>query len=31
MGVLVQAGNDAAETKTTKNVSRGGHHILYRY
>ena len=26
-GVLVQAGNDAAETKTTKNVSRGIYHI----
>ena len=27
MGILVQAGNDAAETKTTKNVSRGRYHI----
>ena len=27
MGVLVQGGNDAAETKTTKNVSRGRYHI----
>ena len=27
MGVLVQAGNDAAETKTTENVSRCRYHI----
>ena len=27
MGVLVLAGNDAAETKTTEPVSRGRYHI----